>query len=496
MPYSDESSPCPVNCECNDDALSATCRENTLSEVPITLNPRIEKLTLKQNRIKTIDAASFQFYGLLLFIDFSHNQLVKVPPRVFGAQTKLLELHLNHNKLSNITDATFYNLKSLLVLNLRNNYLEELPDKVFAPLTSLRHLDLSQNRIQRVEPATFYGLSQLNVLLIEDNQLTAVPTSSFQHLETLAELRVGLNAFRTLLNNSFAGLATLSTLDLTGAGLTNMSEYAFHGLDQNLRTLILSDNRLVTVPTKQLSRLSRLEELSIGQNPFTQLPRNAFKGLINLRTLIVAGASELRSIENGAFADNLNLESLTLTSNKRLSQLADGSLTGLPNLKDLVLRDNGFVSFRESLAAWPELRKLDLSENPLECDCSLKWLRDLLTQRNTTHVLCAEPSSLKDKSLKQMTNEDLGCSTYYVSSHQTLIGAICGVVVALIAVLLFLIYRYRHRVRDVFKNYEWRKQTKGASTKQAEYQKTFNDDEFIIRTGPHQTLKPIPVTEL
>lgn len=494
MPSSDESSPCPVNCECNDEILSVTCRENSLSEVPITLNPRIEKLIVKQNRIKTIDAASFQFYGLLQFIDFSHNQLVKVPPRVFSAQTKLIELHLNHNKLSNISENTFFNLKSLAVLNLRNNYLEDLPDKVFGTLTSLRVLDLSQNRIQRIEANTFWGQNQLNVLQLEDNQLTRVPTPSFRHLEALAELRVGLNAFKTLPNNSFVGLKKLTTLDLVGAGLLNISEYAFQDLNKTLRTLNLADNQLVTVPTKQLACLLRLEELSIGQNPFTQLHRNAFQGLINLRTLTIAGASELRYIESGAFAENLNLESLTLTSNKRLSQFADGGLTGLPNLKNLVLRDNGFVSFKESLAAWPELRKLDLSDNPLECDCSLVWFRDLLTQHNTTHVLCASPSSLKDKSLQQLTNEDLGCSTY-VSSHQTMIVAICGATAAFIALLLFLIYHYRHKVHDMFKNYEWRKQTK-ASTKQAEYQKTFNDDEFIIRTAPHQTLKPIPVTEL
>lgn len=485
---------CPHNCMCNDDTLTVICKENMLNEVPITLNPRIERLILKQNRIKTVDVAAFQFYGSLKHIDFSYNQLVKIPQKAFVTQNELIELHLNNNKLSNITDKTFHGLKSLTVLNLRNNFLEDLPDKVFSPLIHLKELDLGRNRIQRIDPGTFEGLTVLKVLLLDDNQLMRIPTASFQFLSSLAELRIGLNSFKTLPNSSFVGLNSLTTLDLTGAELEYISIHAFDGLNTNLRNLVLTDNRLDTIPTKQISRLTRLEELSIGQNAFLTVPRNAFKGLTNLRTLIISGAPKLRTVESGAFTDNLNLESLLLTNNKRLTQIADGVLTGLPNLKDLVLRDNGFTSFKESLAAWPELRRLDLSENPLDCECSLTWLRDLLLQRNTTHVLCASPVSLEDRPLKYLTNEDLGCSSY-VSSHQTIIGAICGVVVALIALLLFLVYRYRHKVHDVFKNYEWRKQTK-ANTKQAEYQKTFNDDEFIIRTGQHQTLKPIPVTEL
>ncbi len=485
---------CPHDCMCNDDTLTVICKENMLNEVPITLNPSIERLILKQNRIKTVDAASFQFYGFLKYLDCSYNQLVKIPPQVFVTQSKLVELHLSHNKLSNITDKTFYGLKSLTVLNLRNNYLEDLPDKVFSPMMFLKELDLGQNRIQRIDPGTFEGMSMLKVLMLDDNQLTKVPTVSFQFLASLVELRIGLNSFKMLANESFHGLSSLSTLDLTGSALANISDNAFRGLNANLRNLILADNHLVTIPTTQMSMLNRLEELSIGQNPFVTLPRNCFKGLVNLRSIVISGASQLTSIETEAFADNLNLESLSLISNKRLEHVAEGAFTGLPNLKDLVLRDNGFSSFKESLAAWPELRKLDLSDNPLECECSLTWLRDLLFQRNTSHVLCSSPESVKDKPLKYLSNEDLGCSTY-VGSHQTIIGAICGIVVALIALLLFLVYRYRHKVRDVFKNYEWRKQTK-ASTKQAEYQKTFNDDEFIMRTAQHQTLKPIPVTEL
>lgn len=485
---------CPPNCECNDEQLVVVCKENTLNEVPITLNPSIERLILRHNKIKTVDVAAFQFYPLLKHIDFSNNQLVRIPNQAFVTQNKLIELHLNENRLSNITDKTFHGLRSLTVLNLRGNFLEDLPDKIFSHLIMLKELDLGHNRIQRIDPGTFESLPSLKILHLDDNQLTKVPTHSFQYLGGLAELHIGINSFRALSNESFAGLNGLTKLDVAGCGLVNISDYAFKGLNGNLRTLILSDNELVTIPTKQLSRLSRLEELSIGQNPFVSLQKNSFKGLANLRHLTVSGASNLVKIESGAFADNLNLEIITFTDNKQLIYVGDGALTGLPNLKDIVIRENGFTSLKESLVPWPTLRTFDVSGNPIECECTLLWLRDLLQQRNTTHVLCSSPPFLKDKPLRHLSSEDLGCSTY-VSTHQTIIGAICGVVVALIALLLILLYRYRHKIHDMFKNYKWKKQTK-VNKKQAEYQKTFNDDEFIIRTAQHQTLKPIPVTEL
>ncbi|XP_065203034.1 leucine-rich repeat neuronal protein 1-like isoform X2 [Planococcus citri] len=486
---------CPPNCACNEDTLVVICKENTLNEVPITLNPAIERLILGHNKIKTVDAAAFQFYSMLKHIDFSNNQLVRIPNQAFGTQAKLIELHLNQNRLSNITDKTFHGLKSLTVLNLRGNFLEDLPNKIFNHLSRLTELDLGHNRIQRIDPETFEGLPSLKILHLDDNQLTKVPTHSFQYLSGLAELHIGLNSFRSLGNDSFARLNSLTKLDLAGAGLVNISDFAFRGLDNNLRSLILSDNELVTIPTKQLSKLSRLEELSIGQNPFSTLPKDCFKGLVNLRHLVVSGAPNLVAIDTGAFAENLNLEIITFTDNKQLKYIGDQALTGLPNLKDAILRDNGFVSFKESLVPWPLLRTFDVSGNPIDCECSLSWMRDLLLQRNTTHVLCSVPQSLKDKPLRHLTAEDLGCSTY-VSTHQTIIGAICGIVVALVALLLILLYRYRHKIHDLFKNYKWKKQTKVNKNKQAEYQKTFNDDEFIIRTAQHQTLKPIPVTEL
>lgn len=481
---------CPTSCSCDDELLVVSCVEGNLDVIPITLNPSIQRLALKYNKVKTVDAA-FTFYGELQYVDLSFNHLVSIPMRSFESQKKLVELHLNHNKISAITNKTFDGLKKLTVLSLRGNFLEDLPDKLFSSLPLLEELDLGQNRINRIDSTAFAGLSSLKMLYLDDNQLRVVPTPCFPLLASLAELHVGLNAFTFLSDDAFKGLNLLTILNLSGAGLLNISGNAFRGLNA-LRNLVLTDNRLSKIPTKQISILSRLEELAIGQNDFTELPLDVFKGLVNLRKLDITGASSLEKIEKGALTQNMNLETLVLCSNKKLASLEDGTFAGLPNLRHLVLRDNAFATFPESLVAWPELRKLDVSENPLECSCKLLWLRELLIRRNASQVLCAQPASLKDKSLKNLTPDELGCALNGPWTTAVISG-ICGAVVAF-GILIVLIYRYRRRFRDALKDYKWNK--RAMARKEQEYQKTFTDEDGPNYIIPQQTLRTIPVTEL
>ncbi|XP_077287647.1 uncharacterized protein LOC143912247 [Arctopsyche grandis] len=467
---------CPNGCSCDDDTLVVQCEENSrLDVLPITLNPSIQRLVIRNNKIKMIDS-SIQFYGELYFLDLSYNHLVSVPMRSFDSQKKLQELHLNHNKISSMSNWTFQGLNSLTVLNLRGNFLEELNKGVFSVLPLLEELNLGQNRISRIDPAAFNGLVSLRVLYLDDNQLNAVPTPSFSLLGSLAELHVGLNAFSSLPDDAFAGLNRLAVLDLGGAGLLNITDGAFKGL-MGLRNLVLSDNRLKTIPTSQLSELTRLEDLTLGQNDFTVIEANSFKGLVNLRRLDITGASQLERIEKAAFNENLNLDTLILASNKKLDTIEEGSLVGLPNLRHLVLKENAITTLTESLLAWHELKKLELTDNPLHCGCQLLWLQEKLLQKNFSQVQCASPEHLKDRLLRSLESDDLGCASNEVQ-QQLVICIVVVVIVAALTTLILLLYHYRRRVHEAFKDYKWNK--RAISRKEHEYQKTFSDEDYML----------------
>lgn len=359
---------CPTGCKCDDKTLVVNCGEGQLDVLPIALNPSIQRLVIKSNKIKTIDS-SIQFYAQLIYLDLSINHLFNIPPRTFFYQKKLEELHLNHNKIGVVTNKTFEGLNSLTVLNLRGNFLDTISRGVFATLPKLEELNLGQNRISRIDLGAFDGLVNLRVLVLDDNQLSTVPSQAMAPLTNLAELFLGINSFRTIPSGSFELLKHLTNLDLKGAALVNISLDAFRGLDNSLRQLELSDNRLQRIPTVHLSELHRLEDLSLGQNDFDVVAEGAFVGLKNLRRLDISGSMHLRKIQAGAFATNTNLESITIVSNKMLSEVQEGALSGLPHLKHVILRDNALTTLDEGLFPWNELHTFDLSENPIVCDC-------------------------------------------------------------------------------------------------------------------------------
>lgn len=488
---------CPVGCKCDDRTLVVNCGEGHLDVLPIALNPSIQRLVIKNNKIKTIDS-SIQFYAELIYLDLSINHLYNIPARTFAYQKKLEELHLNHNKIGALSNKTFIGLNSLTVLNLRGNFLDEVPRGVFSATPKLEELNLGQNRISRIESGAFDGLVNLRVLMLDDNQLSVVPTIPLEPLNNLAELFLGLNSFTTVPAGAFKMLGHLATLDLKGAALVNVSLETFRGLENSLRRLDLSDNRLQRIPTVHMSELNRLEELTLGQNDFEVIPEGAFVGLKNLRQLDISGSLHLRKVQAGAFATNTNLESITIASNTMLSEVQEGALSGLPHLKHVILRDNALSTLDEGLFPWNELHTFDLSENPFVCDCRVLWLRNLLIMKNASDVggeqpehtiFCEAPERLRAEPLIAITPSLLGCS-HSPSRHQVLISALVVGSAATITALALLLYRYRRQIREVLKG-RWT-ETNPLGPKEREYQKTYYDeDSFMSRhtyataTNPH-----------
>lgn len=508
---------CPPGCQCDDDTLVVTCGEGHLDVLPIALNPSIQRLVIKTNRIKTIDS-SIQFYAELTFLDLSYNHLVTIPQRTFAYQRKLQELHLNHNKIGSISNKTFMGLASLTVLNLRGNFLAELEQGTFSPLTKLEELNLGQNRISHIDPSAFNGMVNLRVLYLDDNTLTTVPSAmTFQAMPSLAELFLGTNSFMTIPSGAFEDLKGLTRLDLKGAGLHNISHDSLKGLE-GVRVLDLSDNRLQRIPTLGLSHLERLEELSLGQNDFEVVMEGAFVGLKNLRRLEITGALRLKRVDNGAFATNTNLEFLNLSSNKMLAEVQEGALSGLPHLRHVILKENAITTLAEGLFPWNDLHTLDLSDNPMTCDCRVLWLRNLLVSKNSSNdaisnVLCEYPDRLKEENLKNLTPSLLGCS-HNDPRKQAMIGALLVGSAATITALALILYRCRRKIREFLKG-GWGNSALGR--KEREYQKTFSDEDYMSRHqhpcslgihsqfpptstyNPHHQqfgLRPIPVTEL
>lgn len=478
---------CPPGCQCDDNTLVVQCGEGQLDVLPIALNPSIQRLVIKSNKIKTIDS-SIQFYAELTFLDLSSNHLMTIPQRTFAYQKKLQEVHLNHNKIGQISNKTFIGLSAVTVLNLRGNQISELHQGTFSPLLKIEELNLGENRIGYLDPKAFDGLTQLRILYLDDNALTSVPDPViFQAMPSLAELFLGMNTLQTIQSGAFQDLKGLTRLELKGASLRNISHDSFLGLEE-LRILDLSDNRLPRIPSAGLSQLVRLEELSLGQNDFEVISEGAFVGLKQLKRLDVNGALKLKRVMTGAFGSNGNLEYLDLSSNKMLVEVQEGALSGLPHLRHVILKANALTSLAEGLFPWKDLLTLDLTENPLSCDCRVMWLRNLLVAKNSSQedvpeLRCEFPERLRGESLKHLNPTLMGCS-HTDPRKQALIGALLVGSAATITAMALVLYRCRHKIRETLKgNPLWGNSALGR--KEREYQKTFCDEDYMSRHQHH-----------
>jgi Leucine-rich repeat (LRR) protein len=512
---------CPNGCECNDDILVVTCNETNLDVMPIALNPSIRKLVMRKNKIKSIES-SIQFYPDLVYLDLSENHLLKLLPKTFQYQKKLVELNLGQNKISQIESDTFQGLEMLQILSVRGNLVYELKNYAFSSLSSLEELNLGENRITSIEPDAFYRLYNLKILYLDDNSLNQVPALSFPPLTNLAELFIGVNSFTTLEKSAFEKLKKLTTLSLNGAQLHNISSGAFIG-PESLRVLDLSDNRLTRVPTRELSILNRLEELSIGMNEFEIISEKAFDGLSNLHKLEIIGAKKLIRVQNNAFSENGNLRVIRLTDNEELSQFESAAFHGLPYLKELVLKHNAIETINENSYEWNNLEKLDLSDNPLRCDCHLLWYKAYLNSRSSHHssssssssketntngtssnitraasdsdqdivghqqqnILCASPQFAKGKELIKLSSDLFGCTPNSDPKTQAIICGLLVITAAIITALILLAYKCRRKkFRNVLKDSSW-EISSTIGRKDRDYHKTYAAPQYIDTMRKH-----------
>lgn len=508
---------CPNGCLCNDDTLVVTCDDTNLDVMPIALNPSIKQLIMKNNKIKSIESA-IQFYPDLEFLDLSGNHLLKLPSKTFQYQKRLREMRLNNNKIGQIEADTFHGMESLQILNLRGNLVDLLEHNSFSSLMSLEELNLGQNRISEIKSDAFYRLNNLKILYIDDNSLSHVPAESFLPLANLAELFIGMNSFTSLEKNSFERLKKLTTLSLNGAQLHNISHGAFTGLE-SLRVLDLSSNRLTRIPTKELSVLHRLEELSIGMNDFEIIPEKAFEGLSNLHQLEIIGANKLVRVQNNAFMENGNLRTIRFVSNEELSQFESAAFHGLPYLKELTLKNNAIESIRENLYEWDNLKVLDLSDNPLRCDCHLLWYKTFLNVRNSQssakpennsitnsstasgdnsttvshqhNIICASPAYAKGKEFAKLSSDLFGCTPNSDPKIQAIICGLLVITAATITTLILIAYKCRRRkFRNVLKDSGW-DISSTIGRKDRDYHKTYAAPQYIDTMRKHNMSAPI-----
>lgn len=460
---------CPSQCVCDDVELVSHCDRVNLDVVPLTLNPMIKSLSIANNNIKQI-RYSFSIYTNLHSIDMTNNDVQHLANNTFDKQTNLVSLNISHNVLRTIEPRSFHGLSSLLILKLTGNKIVNIASNCFESLTRLEHLDLSDNQIKSLQAYAFKDLKTLRTLSLSNNNLESVPSTAFVPLRNLWKLDLCCNRIEHLPENSFKALRQLRFLYLDSCSILRIDVGAFAGLS-SLSRLHLHDNVTPRLNSQAFSDLSRLQELTIGHiSDVEVIEAFAFSTVPTLRQLRVINAKSLQVLDLDAFANNTKLETLSFVDNKLLSTIipSKSSRNSFHHLRQVNFRGSALTSLSQEAFPWERLKSLDLRDNNFVCNCSLRWLKDLLiswSNRTTSErhqhnfptiypVTCSLESRHVINPLNDMSDDDLNCGR--AGGQQMLMLAIlatimCLIVIAFVAILIRYRYYFQSKLNSPHK---------------------------------------------
>jgi Leucine-rich repeat (LRR) protein len=232
-------------------------------------------------------------------------------------------------------------------------------------------------------------------------------------------------------------MTRLIALILNSNQIKEIKKGAFSGLDQSLKLLNLSDNRLEFIKSHHFVDLSNLEELFLRSNQISSINANSFRFLSKLLTLdlgnnclfaldsalfrslgrvsvLILDGNVIKTLDSNVFSDLVSLDSLTLSSNKifmisskmfenlwriqkldfsnnLLESLSTDTFQNLIELGMILLTSNFITDLNESFSKLKYLNQIDLSNNEIR-NISRQFTNDpfynrYFNMKNTTSEL-------------------------------------------------------------------------------------------------------------
>ncbi|XP_051899172.1 chondroadherin-like protein [Pristis pectinata] len=293
-------------------------------------------------------------------LDIRGNNINSVPTGAFLPIPYLTHLNLQKCKINHLQEGAFRGLGRLITLNLGFNNIEFIYQETFDGLFSLQQLIINNNKIEEIKPGAFSQLGFLNFLNLEGNFLVYLPPLLFQGLQQIKYMRLSRNMINNIADEAFAGLWTLKRLNL-------------------------DSNELQFLPTEALSRLKTVVRLDLSRNPMTYIGEESFR-MHSLKHLMM---------------DDMALQDVSLTA-----------FVHSPMLSIIDFRNNQ-LQIIPPLAGVESLRMLNLTGNPIQCNCLMRPFREWMANHTKprAEVFCSAPGLYEGERLDSLRPVDLRCDS-------------------------------------------------------------------------------------
>jgi hypothetical protein len=295
----------------------------------------------------------------------------------------------------------FFEMFNLKSINLRGNNLQYLHLEKFLGLPNLQSLYLSINlRLQIPTDRHFINSLYLKELDIAGCNISSVSVETFANVSALEQLDMSYNYLTTLDLNILKVLPKLTHLNLEN----NKIEEIIPGvLEKNsfLEYLYLQHNNIKHLQSDVFNGLVNLEYINLKFNKLQYLHPETFVGLPNILLLILTANFELQVPTDRHFINSHSLKNLLIPG----CNVSSVSVETFANISALQLLDIGKNNLKgldiHVLKALPQLSKLYLYDNPLQCDCQLqevrRWCHDhnIETAVSGTGPKCYTPTEVR-----------------------------------------------------------------------------------------------------
>ena len=354
---------------------------------------------LSNKRLKKLEFLQFSHFDPFIYfswaifsglvhvheLDIFNASISEIPTYYFAGMGDLVDLDLSYNSIIVIEDSFPWSCVHLYSLNLSFNMLVSVENSTFYGLDELVSLDLSGNPRLKELSLSLPKLRYLNVsnteIVISDS-FDVPKLIAFDFSENLGDPYLTVSFFDTI--RRFEQASSLQVINLSKSRLTLTKIISvrcgislFWGL-KDLTYLDMHDNELEILVAGMFPQLSLLKRLILSKCKIRNVDPNVFSDLHSLSTLDLSD-NNIASLPGTLLTASTSLQYLFIQENI-LTHLGDSLFATSSNLTYLRLDRNQFTTLNIStfVSVMSSLGSIDLSGNPLECSCDLKWVVEWL----------------------------------------------------------------------------------------------------------------------
>lgn len=329
----------------------------------------LRDLRLIKCGVEEIQADTFGSLTTLRKLDFRFNRIQKVSEEMLRGAPALEYVDFSNNPIHHVGDFAFRSLAFEHLVFANNPALNSLSPKAFVG-SSIKTLTLNRCNLARIEPETLSYLKQsLSTLSITNNmQPLVLPDGSLRGLK-------------------------LKLLDLTDNGLLN-TDY----LESVTAEIVdLDDNPLEEFDCDDCDDLKNTRVLSLINAKIKYITRENFALLVSLEELDLEN-NDLTIFNVTVFENNKVLESIDMSMND-IADFEGDFKHVLPAIDDLYLDGNEIETLPAELEPmFQRLDNLTIHENPLHCNCEIRWFvkwleKNRLVLNDIELVTCETPEA-------------------------------------------------------------------------------------------------------